>query len=320
MNENHKFIKENGIFYTDKKLAKKMINLMKIDYKSDFNLIEPAVGEGHILYLIVEKYFVENINETREKQAKFLKNNIAGFDIRREAIEVCKNKLNKLAMKYIKKKIDWNIREFNALDRDKLVEIFGTYDYVISNPPYVSRHNMDGKTIDILKNNSYFCSKFNFDLYYYFFELSFDLWNNKGKIVYITPNSYIKARSGEVMMKYLIENSLIEVIIDYEDEMKFEGANTYTAISVFSKSNLAVIVKNAKGKTMLKVSYEDLVDKFNYRIYSHEFLFIENDSFFNLEEIAEIKNGLATLQDKVFVINEKEILDKKNNFLYIKKE
>lgn len=35
------------------------------------------------------------------------------------------------------------------------------------------------------------------------------------------------------MMRYLIDNSLVETIIDYKDEMKFEGATTYTAISVF---------------------------------------------------------------------------------------
>lgn len=233
MNEEHKFIKKNGIFYTDKKLAKKMIALLGIKYKNEFTLIEPAVGEGHILALIVEKYFLENSDKTINQKVEFLENNIAGFDIREEAIEVCVRKLNNISLKYINRKIKWNIKTFDALDREKLVEEFGVYDYVISNPPYVSRHNMDERTVNSLKSQSEFCSKFNFDLYYYFFEIGFDLWNKNKKIVYITPNSYIRARSGEIMMRYFIDNSLIETIIDYEDEMKFEGANTYTAITVF---------------------------------------------------------------------------------------
>ncbi|NSP44204.1 Eco57I restriction-modification methylase domain-containing protein [Enterococcus faecalis] len=304
----------------DKKLANKMVSLLKIDYKSEFTLIEPAVGEGHILSLIVKKYFIENKDKNKDEQAEFLENNIAGFDIRDEAIAVCVSKLNDLSEEYIQRKIEWNIQKFDALNRKELIEKFGTYDYVISNPPYVSRHNMDERTITALREKSEFCSKFNFDLYYYFFEIGFDLWNRSGKIVYITPNSYIKARSGEVMMRYLIDNSLVETIIDYKDEMKFEGATTYTAISVFSTGNKVLRVKNNKGINLVKVTYRDLMEKYNYMIYSHDFLTEFQEEFIDLGEFAEIRNGLATLQDKVFIVNEKEITGETDNVLMFMKE
>lgn len=297
-----------------------MVSLLKIDYKSEFTLIEPAVGEGHILSLIVKKYFIENKDKNKDEQAEFLENNIAGFDIRDEAIAVCVSKLNDLSEEYIQRKIEWNIQKFDALNRKELIEKFGTYDYVISNPPYVSRHNMDERTITALREKSEFCSKFNFDLYYYFFEIGFDLWNRSGKIVYITPNSYIKARSGEVMMRYLIDNSLVETIIDYKDEMKFEGATTYTAISVFSTGNNVLRVKNNKGINLVKVTYRDLMEKYNYMIYSHDFLTEFQEEFIDLGEFAEIRNGLATLQDKVFIVNEKEITGETDNVLMFMKE
>ncbi|OIU91996.1 hypothetical protein BEH81_02160 [Enterococcus faecalis] len=301
-------------------MANKMVSLLKIDYKSEFTLIEPAVGEGHILSLIVKKYFIENKDKNKDEQAEFLENNIAGFDIRDEAIAVCVSKLNDLSEEYIQRKIEWNIQKFDALNRKELIEKFGTYDYVISNPPYVSRHNMDERTITALREKSEFCSKFNFDLYYYFFEIGFDLWNRSGKIVYITPNSYIKARSGEVMMRYLIDNSLVETIIDYKDEMKFEGATTYTAISVFSTGNKVLRVKNNKGINLVKVTYRDLMEKYNYMIYSHDFLTEFQEEFIDLGEFAEIRNGLATLQDKVFIVNEKEITGETDNVLMFMKE
>ncbi|HIF1042477.1 Eco57I restriction-modification methylase domain-containing protein [Enterococcus faecium] len=51
-------------------------------------------------------------------------------------------KLDELSKKYnISRKINWNIRQLDALDIIKMKEKFSTYDYVISNPPYVSRHN-----------------------------------------------------------------------------------------------------------------------------------------------------------------------------------
>lgn len=319
MNEEYRFIKKNGIFYTDKKLANRMVSLLKIDYKMDFTLVEPAVGEGHILSLIVKKYFIENQEKSVNEKIAFLEKNIAGFDVRKDAVEKCINKLNKISEKYINRELNWNIKTFDALNRKSLLEEFGTFDFVISNPPYVSRHNMDEKTIKALKENSYFCSKYNFDLYYYFFEIGFDLWNRAGKIVYITPNSYIKARSGEIMMEYLIDNSFIETIIDYKDEILFEGANTYTAITVFSGKNKFLKVKNSKRKNIVEVSYQDLIEKYNYKVYSHTFLTETQNNYISLGDIAEIRNGLATLQDKVFVINERELLDETDDLLSIKK-
>nr|WP_278250980.1 Eco57I restriction-modification methylase domain-containing protein [Enterococcus sp. DIV0212c] len=297
-----------------------MISLLKINYKENFTLIEPAIGEGHILFYVVENYFLDNKDKDVNKQVEFLEKNLAGFDIREEAIKECIKKLDSLSYKYIARKVDWNIKKFDALDRDNLIKKFGTYDYVISNPPYVSRHNMDNKIINTLRSKSDFCTKFNFDLYYYFFEIGFDLWNKNGKIVFITPNSYIKARSGEMMMEYLINNSLIETIIDYEDTMKFEGANTYTAVTVFSPDNKILRVKNGKGKLLVKVNYRTLIEKNRYKIYSHNFLTEVYEDYIDLGDFTEVRNGLATLQDKVFVINQAEIVKRTNDFLIFKKE
>nr|WP_245403193.1 Eco57I restriction-modification methylase domain-containing protein [Lactococcus carnosus] len=297
-----------------------MVNLLDIDYKVNFTLIEPAVGEGHILSLIVNRYLKENKNKTDEEKVEFLEKNIAGFDIRDEAIAICIEKLDYIAKQYVQKKIKWKIQKFDALEREDLSKKFGKYDYVISNPPYVSRHNMDDRTILALRNQSEFCVKFNYDLYYYFFEVGFDLWNRYGKIVYITPNSYMKARSGEILMEYIVDNSLVETIIDYEDEIKFEGATTYTAITVFSTDNKILRVKNKENKVIVKVTYKDLINKYNYRVYSHDFLTQYKKDFIDLGEISEIKNGLATLQDKVFIISEKEIINKKDNILTFVKD
>lgn len=122
------------------------------------------------------------------------------------------------------------------------------------------------------------------------------------------------------MMRYLIDNSLVETIIDYKDEMKFEGATTYTAISVFSTGNKVLRVKNNKGINLVKVTYRDLMEKYNYMIYSHDFLTEFQEEFIDLGEFAEIRNGLATLQDKVFIVNEKEITGETDNVLMFMKE
>lgn len=319
VNEENKFIKENGIFYTDTKLAEKLVRLLKINYTKEFSLIEPAVGEGHILSLVIKKFFQKNKDKSEDEKIEFLEKNIAAFDIRKDAIKKCIKKLDELSKKYINKKINWNIKQFDALNKEQMKEKFSTYDYVISNPPYVSRHNMDEKTIKTLKNQSDFCHKYNFDLYYYFFEVGLQLWNKKGKVVYITPNSYIKARSGETMIKYFIDNALIETIIDYEDTLLFEGANTYTAITVLSADNKILCVKNGQKKLQTKITYKNLIAEKNYKVYDHNFLREAEEGYIDLGEFTEIRNGLATLQDKIFIINENEIINETQNNLLIKK-
>ncbi|HAP8301015.1 TPA: hypothetical protein IV048_002729, partial [Enterococcus faecium] len=84
----------------------------------------------------------KNKNKPENEKIQFLEKNLAAFDIRKDTIKKCIEKLDELSKKYnISRKINWNIRQLDALDIIKMKEKFSTYDYVISNPPYVSRHN-----------------------------------------------------------------------------------------------------------------------------------------------------------------------------------
>ena len=199
MNKKVKFLKENGIYYTDSNLAQKMIKSLNINYKENFSIAELAVGEGHILKYIVADYLKSNKDKEQSQIVDFLENNIFAFDNRKEAIEICKSELDKVVKKYLGESIviKWNIKTIDILNISKLKNNFNKFDYIISNPPFIARRNLDKRTVTNLERYSKFCNKFNYNFYYYFMEIGFKLWNKCKKMVFITPNSYITSNSAK---------------------------------------------------------------------------------------------------------------------------
>ena len=111
--EKQNFLKKNGIYYTNKLLAKNMIDYLDIDYTKEFTIIEPAVGEGHIFCLIVEEFLKKNQNKCREKIKKDLESNFSAFDIREDAIKLCISRLDRLVSKYYNDlSVNWNVYVF----------------------------------------------------------------------------------------------------------------------------------------------------------------------------------------------------------------
>ena len=318
--EKQNFIKKNGIYYTNKSLAKIMIRSLDIDYTEEFTIIEPAIGEGHIFCLIVEEFLKNNQDKSRENIKKNLETRFSGFDIRDDAIKLCISRLDRLVDKYYKSlSVNWDIYVLDALDFYQKFDKQKKFDYVISNPPYLSRKNMGKDMVKKLRKNSKFCNRFNFDIYYYFFELGLSLWNKKGKISYITPNNYLRARGAETLLQTMISNKYIEKIIDYGDLLNFEDATTYTAVTVISDKNTNLEIVSSNHTKLKNFSYDELHNKEIYYLYDENFIYEGGDSVL-LGEIADIKNGLATLQDSVFIIAEQEIVGRLEDKYLIEKK
>lgn len=310
MNNETKFLKHNGIYYTNKNLANVMIDNLDIDYSKDFTLLELAVGEGHILSLIVERFLRSNHDSDSKRIKQFLENNIYAFDLRTDAIEICVEKLNQILWEYFPDlKVSWKVFQMDILAKEKLLKEKSKFDFIISNPPYVSRRNLSVKTAKYLKSKSSFCQKYNFDLYYYFFEVALEFWNRLGNFIFITPNSYLKSRGAEVLLRTLVNERLIEKIIDYQNQLNFEGATTFTAITKLSGNNDNITVFDSNDCIIKEVEYETLTENNSVYIFSEPFPKLKEEVV-RLPEIANVRNGLATLQDKVFVIKENEIIER----------
>lgn len=148
-------------------------------------------------------------------------------------------------------------------------EWIGKFDYVIGNPPYVRIHNIPEDQKKVLKNFN-FCFGM-YDLYYAFFEFGLKCLREGGKLIYITPSSYILNKSGEKMRDYFAKNGLIDYFEDLSSSKKFPGYSTYSCITLLNLNSSKSLIPWAKEYQKVGIPFESL------------------------------QNGLATLSDKIFI-------------------
>jgi methylase of polypeptide subunit release factors len=262
--------------FTPDKVSKQMIKYL-YDYG---NLLEPSVGDGQLLkYLDLEKY-----------------NNIDIYDIKKKYLDICPTNKN----------INKNLCDFIK------EEINTKYKNIILNPPYIRIQDLSKEYRDYIKEKWSILDKGNIDYYYVFILKCLDLLDDDGIMVSITPNSYLYNKSSEKLRKFLIDKKLIKEIIDYKSEKVFKNVSTYCCITIFSKENKEEFIYNGQ-----KIKY-DTISKKNYNIFSQNNepccdisktpnnigVLSENKKI--LGEICNIKNGIATLRDKIYVHENKK--------------
>ena len=157
-------------------------------------------------------------------------------------------------------------------------DLIGKFDIVIGNPPYVKIHNINS---DIKKQiaNFDFC-KGSYDLYYAFYEFGFKMLNEKGSLIYISPNSFIQNVSGKNMRAFIESNNILAYYEDLSACNQFEGVSTYTCIMMLSKCRESIKVPWKNNRAKKGLSYSSL------------------------------QNGIATLVDKIFIADRFDGLEK----------
>lgn len=167
--------------------------------------------------------------------------------------------------------------------------IYTGYDNIIMNPPYIKMQDLSKEYRDYLKKNFSILKNGIVDIYYAFIIKCLDLLNEDGVLVSITPNSYLYNKSSLQLRKYLFDNRYIEEIIDYQDKKVFSNVSVYCCITIFNKKKKTNLIYNNT-----KLSYNDIIKNYS--------LFNTNDSQeLKLRDICKIRNGIATLRDKIYI-------------------
>ncbi len=178
-------------------------------------------------------------------------------------------------------------------------------------PPYIRVRNLAG-SYDLAKQFS-FASKGMTDLYIVFFEIGFRMLGKKGKMALITPSSFLRSKAGTNLRKYIYNSRCLAKALDLGHFQPF-NATTYTLVSVFENNR-------AHDSVEYFVFDEEKMTPVFQEHLRYEDIFVRGKMFFSksenlrfLHEVEErfsrrgnrsviIKNGFATLSDKVFIGN-----------------
>lgn len=268
------------------------------------HVLDNSCGNGQFLSEIVQRYIREAVSNkySVKKISDELSEYIHGIEIDENVCELCKERLSGIAENFGINGVNWDIVCANAL----LYEEFkGKIDYVFGNPPYVRVHNVKGDDgYDIMKSYK-FAEKGSSDLYLAFYECGLSALKDGGVLCYITPSSWLSSASGKNMRDYILENKTLSAVVDFGHTQIFDNAQTYTLVALF------------KNKPCDSISYQEYnggaFDPISSVTYSNitidgKFYFAKNEDLEMLKKIegvkcdkVRVKNGLATLNDKVFI-------------------
>lgn len=293
--------KNSGVIYTPKYITEYIIN--NIDYKLSETILEPSVGHGIFLFSLIE-HVEKKYKLTGFELKEWFEKKVYAIDINLENIK----DLLLLINIYFEKKGINNIDTSNIYHGDTLFFDFNMkFDCIIGNPPYIRTKNLEESYLKKIRSIYLSTSKGNVDIFYAFIELAQKISN---KTSFIVPNSYIINKSATTLRSLILSD--IKTIIDFKNTLIFKNVSTYTSIFYMDKSkNNKILYKN-------NIEDEYIIrdrDKMN-----NEHWIFRNDNQGNicLKDICNIKSGIATLRDSLYIIeNPNKIII--NNKTYYKK-
>jgi hypothetical protein len=254
--------------FTPENISKQMCSFLH----PSGTLLEPSVGIGNLL-----------------KPLNFEKYKITALDINDEYLKQLPKSKN-----IIRKKGDFL----------KAMLPSESFHNIILNPPFIRIQNIPAEYREYLKERFPNLIRGNMDMYLAFLLKSLDLLHPEGKMVAITPSSYLFNKSSQKFRQYLIKNKLVERIIDFKSDKVFPDYDVYCAITVFSKMPKTDLIVNDE-----KIFYDQINPNYfhkNTDLNQSQTTNTSKIKIIKLKDIIRTQVGLATLRDKIFIHPDKK--------------
>lgn len=305
----------NCKIYTPDKISNIMIEELDIKWENNIKILEPAVGTGNILIPLLKKFLEYFKNSINIDISCKMRETFWVFDVDKNSLDELNKNIKNLCAKYnIEYNHEINIEQKNILSSDFTIK----YDYIIANPPYISKKNLNFEQRKALKS-SVTCLKYTYDIYFYFFEKSIDLLKPNGTLVFITPNTYLNSISAFELRKKILNSSRPEKIINFPNQNIFKGALVKVCITKLSKKN----IESNMICEYLEYDNGTCLMKKNIHLNEKNFLVdrvVYDKIDIKFQDLFYISGGIATLNDNFFIIKKNEIIKENSKYIFIKKD
>lgn len=295
-----------GQIYTPAFIVEKILDnsgFHQLDFSKN-SILDPACGDGRFLVPIA-KYIIEN--SPKENLKKNLEN-ISGWDIDSEAIDLCRQNLEQLVSP-LNLKVDWKLQNLDALQQIGKQK----FDLIVGNPPYIRIQNLSANQRQFIQRSYSFCKSGSTDAYVAFFQLASTLLTENGICGFITPNSFLSSETGKPLRSYFSIEQNLRQITNYRSVRIFGNTGTYAAITIFGKQPLEAFCYELSDYDLSyqkrQISFSELDKNNRWHLSVEKNLITEGK---NLGEICQISVGLTTLSDSLFLFS---ILKEKGNLL-----
>ncbi|PWI55181.1 hypothetical protein BM613_13395 [Sulfoacidibacillus thermotolerans] len=194
------------------------------------------------------------------------------------------------------------------------------FDVIVANPPYVKTEEMKSKTLDEF---NYYKKKYKtaykqFDKYFIFIEKAVSKLNNGAWVGMVVPNKWMTIESGKKLREMLAAQELVAEVVDFGNELLFEGKSTYVCLLILSRSvKKSVWYRNVHDYEDWLLSPDDkgmlLPSSMIHQYGAASWVLPSNDteakvlstlfsSSIKLEDIADVINGIQTSAEDVYPI------------------
>lgn len=332
----------NEQVFTPYFMVKLMLDFLRYTNKGILQkyVMDNSCGKGAFLKVIVDRYCKEFCNE-HNYNTKGLKEEleeyICGIEIDETCLSICIAELNKVAFKYGITNVNWrNVRRGDSLE---IHDFDGRMDYVVGNPPYCNVHHF-GDKYDTIKKYKFSQSGMS-DLYLVFFEIGLNMLKDDGQLLYITPSSWTNSIAGKPFREYLLKTGVLSDVVMFGHEKIFKDATTFTMLTKLQKNwtiedGVTSYVNHSSANQLS--NFELNIEQNTIRklpVYTNNGKFYFNEEYFDsikllrgiekhdFTDVIKVKNGFATLNDRLFVIrkiekNENVHINDKNVILSVK--
>ncbi|MBN2020693.1 MAG: SAM-dependent DNA methyltransferase [Sedimentisphaerales bacterium] len=308
--------KVNGAYYTPNFLVDYIIHTI---IRGNVKICDPACGSGAFLVAATKKL----ARLTHQPISHILAKNIFGCDILESSVRRCKLILSLLAVENAcdQPNMQINIECADALSLDwrfRYPAVFksGGFDAVVGNPPYVRTKNLPEDVRERIHAKWTSARSGNVDLFIPFVELGISLINEQGLVGYVLPNGFTNSFAARDLRRFLQTGTYVKELIDFNHLQLFNDATTYVAVGLFNKSSketfdyaLIHSLKATKDLALAKrerITFTSLEPE-GWKLLPHKDLInvrrIESAGP-PLGEIADIKTGIATLRNDLYVISD----------------